>query len=117
MNILSSKLLVQALTQRAQAKLPRRERTRRLVSAPARRRTREDQCTALTCRVELVSFEHGDREPRERECSTDVGVERLRDFLVRGLKERLPDGVARIKDSHTKRVRRGRPELLDRGEG
>ena len=105
MNILSSKFLVQALTQRAQAKLPRRDRTRRLVSTPARRCTREDQCTALTCRVELVSFEHGDREPRERERGTDVGVERLRDFLVRDLEERLPDGVARVENSRTKRVR------------
>ena len=105
MNIFSSKFLVQALTQRAQAKLPRRDRTRRLVSTPASRRTREDQCAALTGRVELVSFEHGDREPRERERGTDVGVERLCDFLVRDLEERLPDGVARVEDSRAKRVR------------
>ena len=117
MDVVSSELFVQALTERTKAELSGREGTRRFVSAPTRRCSSKDQCTALTGRVQLVSFEHGDREPRERERGTDVGVERLRDFLVRDLEERLPDGVARVENSRAKRVRRGRPELLDRGEG
>lgn len=117
MNILPSKLLIQALAQRTQAKLSRCKRACCLVSTPASCCSREDQCTALADRVEIVRLEGSDGKLGEREGGADVRVKCFCDLLVCDLQERLPYAVPCIEDSHPQRVRRGGPMLLDCGKG
>ena len=101
-DVVSSELFVQALTERTKAELSGREGTRRFVPAPTRRRSGKDQCTALTSRVQLILFEESNCEPRKCEGSADVGFERLRDLLVRDFEERLPNTISRIENSRAK---------------
>ena len=90
MNVLLPELLVQALAQRPQRKLARRERARRHVPPQAARRTREDERASLPLRVEPVLLERLDRGAGERERAMHVHIHRSAQVIGRDGEERAP---------------------------
>ena len=114
MNVLLPKLLRQALAQRAEPKLARRERARGRVASDGCGRAGEHERAALALLVEFVLLEREDSTARERERCADIRVKRLRDLRVRDLQERLPHAVPCV--PHRRAQSPVRPVRADRGE-
>lgn len=101
MDVILSEFLVQALRQSAQTELARCESARGGIAPQRRSCTREYQRATLADLIELISLESRDGKAREREGGTDVRVQRLGDFFICNLQERLPDTMTGVPDCDT----------------
>ena len=91
MDVLLPELLGEALAQRADAVLPRRERARERVPAHARRRAREDERPPAPVLVQRVLTQGEHDLARERERGLDVHLERRVDVRFGDVQEGAED--------------------------
>ena len=88
-DVLLPELLLEALTQRADAELAHSERARQNVAPQRGGRAREDERATLPALVNRVLSEFEDGAARERECRGDVDLQRVRDVLLGNVEEAL----------------------------